>query len=1413
MLQRQGKELTGIFPVRKLWHQASFRQQLVITFASGILVLALSASFATYLLTSASLRERLLEGGLQATKIFAEQTTLALLYQSGENAHDIAEATLALPDVLGVGLYLADWTPLLELGEINAAQPTGWNPPAGPSLESETENAWRYVAPVYAGASEHDEDSPFMQVTPEPELLGFVRVVMSKKSLLAMAQDVMRSNFGVLIALALILLAILLAITSRLLKPLADLVNTMLRAEHGDAFVRADIKGSRDIEHMQHAFNSMMDVLESREHELVTARDMAMESARAKSIFAANVTHELRTPLNGIIGMLQLLDVPGLNEKQQQCVETAQRSAEALMTLINDILDFSKIDAGKASLQPEAFSLRTLVAQVMGLLKVQAEKKGIELSSTIDDEIPDNLNGEDSRICQILFNLIGNGIKFTRRGSVTLSVSMVGKSPEISNDLSEGQQLSLAAFEDNNNGSAPKTIYLNFAVRDTGIGISPAAQKRVFDAFSQADGSTSREYGGTGLGLTISRQLVEFLGGEMQVESELGKGSCFSFQVPLEVLANTETVKPLDIQSRAVLMEEDLPPLTMALRVLVVDDNRTNQQVAKGMLERLGCETAVAPTGEEALRMIFQAQYQAVLMDIQMPGMDGYEVTDQIRRLEDENSHIMIIAMTANNRKDDLEHCLAVGMDDFLTKPFKLQDLHKKLLVCEKNLKDFLPESQKRTATISDNEQQQQSIGEDKITLPAMAGKAALKVNVLNTLKENAGHAFMEMIEVYLEDQLIYLDTIDKALESGDRQLLKRTAHTLKGSSRHFGAEILGDLCKRVEEAAMDDSIENIVSMIDTLKEAAEAVREELGAELDVLRRELTGQSGVFGENLSAARILVVDDDRSMRLMMRKVLEADGYIIEECCNGAQALTFCAENMPDLVLMDAMMPGMDGFTASKELRKSPDSRHLPILVVTALDDESSIDRAFSAGANDFIPKPVNFAVLRQRIARLLDASQAEKHVRHLAYHDTLTGLPNRRTFMETLQQLMNQPHDEHDMIAVMFLDLDRFKMVNDTLGHDVGDLLLKAVTTRINQGLRSSDIVARLGGDEFTIILDHMISPEIIVRIARKICDALAEPFFLADQHIYVTTSIGIALYPVDTTDINTLIKYADTAMFKAKETRNAFQFYESGMEMQVARRMEMENEMRKALEHNEFTLYYQPQIEAESGKIVGMEALVRWQHPKKGLVPAGEFIPLAEETGLITALGEWVLKHACMQLREWLDKNYPPLMLSVNISGRQLEDKRFVENIRKILKETNVPTDYLELEITESAVMKKPDEVIPALEMLREQGISLAIDDFGTGHSSLNYLRRFPVNTLKIDRSFVNDISKSPQDSIIINGIIALAKSLHLKVIAEGVETYEQKVYLKEQKCDWLQGYYLYKPMPAEMFEQQAFFNTKVTNF
>lgn len=1363
-----------------------FRGQLTIVFATGMIVLAITSSYATYSLTSKYLYDRLVEEGEQATRTFVGQSTLSLLYQSPDNAQDAAEMTLASPDVLGVGIYTADAEPLLELGELfQPFAPDNMMAPGAIQI-TDTGDAWLYSAPVYSGIDDTEAaNSPFMPAAPEPELLGYVYLAMSKRSLLSLITKVFQGNLYVSIILAGILLALLLLITRRLVQPLANLIEIMKRAEDGDAIVRANKVGPKDIQDMQHAFNTMMDVLEARENDLKEARDLALESARIKGQFAANVTHELRTPLNGIIGMLELLDGPELTHEQRKCVSTAQNSGEALMSLVNDILDFSKIDAGKATPQPKPFDLNELVMEVLNLLSNQAVSKGIYLRHKVDAELPGSLAGEAVRIRQVLFNLVGNAIKFTKEGGVELQVRQVESDDE-------------------------GCITVEFAVEDTGIGIAEEAQKHIFDAFSQADGSTTRNFGGTGLGLTISKQLVDFMSGTIDLESEQGKGSRFWFTVPMKLFEKPHAQASVN-DSAAANEDIALQPIPDGTRILVVDDNRTNQQVAKGMLDRIGCQVDIAESGEDALRLIFANEYDAMLLDIQMPGMDGYEVTDQVRRLETKDVHNIIIAMTANNQQDDIQHCLDVGMDDYLCKPFKLEELHEKVLywvkkhsTSEKKVAGF-----KKAAIHS--KQTFKKVEIDKVTT---LSTGAIDRKALNTLRENAGSAYMEMIEVYLEDQLLYLDGIDKGVNESDRDLIKRSAHTLKSSSRHFGAYKLGDMCQMVEHAAMEHSLDSIDEKSKALRKVAKIVHDALSKELKALKLEQEQGASPLSEEESIATLLIVDDDRSMRITMRAVLERDGYVIEESTNGSQALRHCEETMPDLVLMDAMMPGIDGFTACKEIRKLANGQHVPILVVTALDDESSIDRAFAAGANDFIPKPVNFAVLRQRISRLLDASQAEKHVRHLAYHDTLTGLPNRRTFIENLHRITSQ-QTEDEMTAVMFLDLDRFKMVNDSLGHDAGDTLLKSVTLRIQETLRSSDMVSRLGGDEFTVILEHMKSPEVVARIAQKVCDEVSRPFQLGEQQVYVTTSIGIALFPNDTTDVTALIKYADTAMFQAKELRNTYMFYEQGMEALVAKRMELETEMRKALERNEFTLHYQPQVDAKSSEVVGMEALVRWKHPVKGMISPADFIPLAEETGLIGPLGEWVLEHACIQLRQWIEKGYDALQLAVNISSRQLEDVRFVEKVAAILEQTDVPTANVELEITESAVMKNAESVIPALEELKKFGVSLAIDDFGTGHSSLSYLQRFPVDTLKIDRSFTNDINAENGDVVIVNGILALAHGLNLKVIAEGVETEEQQNYLRDKNCDWLQGYLLYKPMPADVFEQTIFYdpNVRVTNF
>ncbi|HEY3486730.1 MAG TPA: histidine kinase dimerization/phospho-acceptor domain-containing protein, partial [Gammaproteobacteria bacterium] len=440
---------------QRLWKkigESSFRKQLATTFTVGVIILALSASLVTSKLSSHSLENRLIEQGLQNTAVLAQQSVLGLLYQSAENAQEFAETTLKSPDVLGVALYDAEKEALLQMGAttFSELEMSAW--PKVPALVSETDNEWHYLAPVYSHVETAEwSDSPFLLAAPDPELLGYVRVVMSKRSLQIMAADILRGNFIVSMSLAVLLLFLLLAITGRLVKPLDDLSNIMLQAESGDTYVRADLRGSKEILNMQHAFNFMMDVLETRKAELVSARDMALESARIKGQFAANVTHELRTPLNGILGMLQLLDTPELTAQQHQYVETAQNSAEALLMLINDILDFSKIDAGKALLQLQDFGVVDLIGEIIELMRLQAEKKNIFLKAEIEKSAPQYVNGEHRRIRQVLFNLIGNAIKFTHHGEVVIGVKQVEDAA-----VSKGEN----------------TVVLEFFVHDTGIGIA-----------------------------------------------------------------------------------------------------------------------------------------------------------------------------------------------------------------------------------------------------------------------------------------------------------------------------------------------------------------------------------------------------------------------------------------------------------------------------------------------------------------------------------------------------------------------------------------------------------------------------------------------------------------------------------------------------------------------------------------------------------------------------------------------------------------------------------------------------------------------------------------------------------------------------------------------------------------------------
>ncbi|MGH9750913.1 MAG: putative bifunctional diguanylate cyclase/phosphodiesterase [Candidatus Polarisedimenticolia bacterium] len=452
--------------------------------------------------------------------------------------------------------------------------------------------------------------------------------------------------------------------------------------------------------------------------------------------------------------------------------------------------------------------------------------------------------------------------------------------------------------------------------------------------------------------------------------------------------------------------------------------------------------------------------------------------------------------------------------------------------------------------------------------------------------------------------------------------------------------------------------------------------------------------------------------------------------------------------------------------------------------------------------------------------ITERKETENQIRFLAYYDGLTLLPNRRLFMEQLALAVTNAKRQSRPLGLLFIDLDRFKRINDTLGHAFGDRLLQQVSERLRKCLRSSDglsrgdpaeaadAVARLAGDEFLVSLPEITRGEDAGKVARRILDSLAEPFKIDEHEVVLTGSIGISIYPEDGEEVETLLRNADSAMYHAKEAGlGGFQFYSRSMNASARRRLSLETSLRKALDRNEFLLYYQPLLDVLAtsqggwGRILGAEALIRWKHPDLGLVPPGDFIPLAEETGLIVPLGEWVLRTAVEQVQAWHDQGYQLRHVSVNLSGRQFRQQaQLVRAIELALRAAGLDPGRLDLEITESVLMRNAEDTVKSLHLLKEMGLRVSVDDFGTGYSSLAYLTRFPIDTLKIDQSFVRDITTDPADATIVQAIIAMAKSLNLGVVAEGVETRDQLVFLRDRGCRVMQGYLFSKPVPAEEF-------------
>lgn len=563
--------------------------------------------------------------------------------------------------------------------------------------------------------------------------------------------------------------------------------------------------------------------------------------------------------------------------------------------------------------------------------------------------------------------------------------------------------------------------------------------------------------------------------------------------------------------------------------------------------------------------------------------------------------------------------------------------------------------------------------------------------------------------------------------------------------------------------------------------------------------------------------VLIIDDDASMRKLLLEVLR-DRCACSEVESAEQALTALAKSDFDLVISDINMGGMSGLQLVPHINLlSPDS---VVLMISGQNDIETAIEAIRVGAFDYILKPFEVVDVEMAVDKALKQSACLKEKRRyedqlelllsertaevirLAYYDTLTDLPNRALFRDRLEQALAVALRGGELLGILFISVDQMKRVNDTLGYQHGDRLMKQVAERLKSCVTEGDTVARFSGDEFAVLLTEIEGTKDVMEVISSIRQSLKPPFNLDVHELFVTTSVGVSLFPDDGKGSQSLLKNAGSALSRAKRFgKDNYSFYTEDMNSKASKQFALEASLRHAIENEELVLHYQPRLAVDSLKITGVEALVRWQHPQLGLLPPGEFIPLAEDNGLILPIGEWVLRTACRQNREWQKRGFNPMRIGVNVSARQFQQQGLADTVLQILEDTKLAPAHLDLELTESSIMTNAKASIDGLIRLKAMDVTISIDDFGTGFSSLSYLKRLPIDALKIDRSFISDVTTDPDDAALVMAIVALAHNLKLQVVAEGVETEEQLKFLHLLRCDEVQGRLFSGPLPANELE------------
>lgn len=945
--------------------------------------------------------------------------------------------------------------------------------------------------------------------------------------------------------------------------------------------------------------------------------------------------------------------------------------------------------------------------------------------------------------------------------------------------------------------------------------------------------------------------------------------------------------------------------------ILLAEDNAINQEVARGILKMIGCNVELAHNGIEVCDRSAVRDYDLILMDCHMPVMDGFTATTTIREREqkEHRQKTPIIALTADVQKGVIEQCEQAGMDGYLSKPYTRKQL-------QQLLEKWLPV----TATTTPETSFFNASRTRKKDTGSLLEPAALE-NLRSIVTPDGENLLIKTINLFMESVPEEIALLRKAADTGDSATIAHIAHNLKSACANLGITTMTGQAAELERAGRSGQLENtdqiLIKMTNDLPQVMSALDNELAYDkADGAENLLT--AGMQNRNL----ILIIDDDPGFRLITNSVLSTAGFVVEEASSGAEGLEKINEQLPDIILLDAVMPDMDGFETCRLLKKNPALTDIPIIMATGLEDLNSIHQAFDAGASDFIAKPINYPILlqrvnfglrtgqitaelrnsklqlsvAQRIARLgywtwdinrddftiseqlaelcgidLDffegslaaflnlvhpqdrefvkevitaaahskaikhieyrinitpsevievqqeiealtsknmvfitgivqdishKKQTEKQIHRLAYFDHLTGLANRSYYQQRMEDFIRSAMQKKTQFALMFIDLDSFKSINDRFGHHAGDLYLQEIAARLKQIAREIDFIVRLGGDEFCIILNNITDEASVTDIAKRCLQKINQPLTLANQPLHPKASIGIALFPKDGATEAELLKSADTAMYLAKHTgKQRYIFYAPRMAYQAQQRLEKENMLREASSRDQFVLAYQPQVCLETGKIIGVEALARWHHPEKGIIPPNDFIALAEQLGLISQLGYWSLKTACEQIAEWHEAGLPYIKIGVNISAAYFQDPSFLDSIKEILFSTEIPAQYLHLEISETGLQSVGQ--IEIFNQLRQLGVKIVIDDFGSGFSSLASLKQLPLDGLKIDKMFIEDLMSNPHTPLLLGTIIGLANALNFDLVAEGVETQDQAKIMLNLGCQVMQGYFFSRPVPS----------------